>query len=72
MPLIRRREVIAMHDLHRAGGIVRYALLRDDGLPEVREIRGGVDRIVSQKFDKIPLPPPDRWWEGVERMRTEP
>lgn len=70
--LIRRRTVIATHDLSRAGSYVRYALLRSDGLPEVREIRGGVDRIVSQKFDRVPLPPPDRWWEGVEAMRTEP
>lgn len=58
MPLIRRRTVIVAHDLCRAGSYVRYALLRSDGLPEVREIRGGVDRIVSQKFDKIPLPHP--------------
>lgn len=66
--LIRRRTVIDRHAL----SFGRYALLRDDGRPEVREIRNGVDRIVSQKFDKVPLPPPDRWWEGVERMRTEP
>lgn len=67
MPLIRRRTVIDRHDLSSVAGVVRYALLRDDGLPEIREIRGGVDRIVSQKFTKIPLPPADRWWEGVER-----
>ena len=72
MSLIRRRTVIATHDLHRAGSYVRYVLLRSDGLPEVREIQNGVDRIVSQKFDRVPLPPPDRWWEGVEVMRTEP
>lgn len=62
MPLIRRRVPIAEHVLSDTS----YVLLRDDGLPEVREIRDGVDRIISQGFVKIPLPPPDKWWELVD------
>lgn len=62
--VINRRTPIAEHVLS-CGPILRYVLLRSDGLPEIREVRGGVDRIVSQKFVRIPLPPPDRWWERI-------
>lgn len=64
--LIRRRMVVARHDLSRCAGVTRYVLLRNDGLPEIREIQGGVDRIIDQKFTRIPLPPPDRWWELID------
>lgn len=64
--MIHRRVPVAEHVLDPGPSAVRYVLLRSDGLPEIREICGGVNRIVSQKFTKIPLPPPEGWWEGVE------
>lgn len=67
MSLIRHRPPIAEHVLWRTARTTRYVLLRNDGLPEVREIHpDGRDVIISQKFVKIPLPPPDRWWELID------
>lgn len=69
--MINRRTSAATHFfgeyIDGYGVLVKpYALLRSDGLPEIREIRAGVDRIVCQKFTRIALPPPDKWWGCVE------
>ena len=69
--MIHRRVPVATHFfaeyIDGYGVLVKpYVLLRSDGKPEIRQIRAGVDRVVCQKFTRIPVPPPDRWWEGVE------
>lgn len=65
--LIRRRPIIARHDLMHTAGTTVYAALRNDGLPEVRGVSPcGYDYIISQKEVRLAVPPEGNWWEHID------